>query len=229
MTSISRHVAVGAATLLALPLVCAALPALGHGAEDTKTASQIFADASAAMEQISSFHVVGSVQSQGTTVTVNLSLGHGKGGGTIGLPGVTMDMVLGGGFVYIKADKQSWLKLTGSKSTAALVAGRWIKASVTSSDFGDFAQLADSKQFITGLKSQGALTRLPGTYTWDGHKSVVIEDSTHSELYIADTGTPYMLYLESPSKGKSGSITFADFGDAPIPAVPEKSITLPGV
>jgi hypothetical protein len=56
---------------------------------------------------------------------------------------------------------------------------------------------------------------------------VVLEDATGDKLYIADTGTPYM--LAAKSSGTGGSLTFTDFGDAPMPAIPTNALSLPGM
>ena len=227
MSTLSRNFALGALALLALP--AAAVPRANVNAgEENKTAAQIWADAKAAMEQARSFHVFGHDNHQGTDVTVNLSMSPGRGGGSIQMPGVVMELVLAKGTVYIKADEKSWLKLTGSQATAELVANRWIEAPVTNADFASFAQLADSRKFIGTLTApKGHVTKLPGTATWDGRKTVVLKDATGDKLYVADTGTPYMLGAQS--SGSGGSLTFTDFGDAPMPAIPTNAISLPGM
>jgi len=226
MSTLSRSFAVGAVAVLALPLA-ATTRAPANSGEDSKTAAQIWADARAAMKHVKSFHVSGSDDQQGTVVSLNLSMSPGRGGGSIQLPGVTMELVLAAATVYIKADEKSWLKLTGSKSTAALVANRWIDAPVTNSSFSSFGELADSTKFIGGLTGQGKISRLPGTVTWDGRKTLVLVDATGSKLYIAGTGAPYMLDIQNKGSGETGSLKFTDFGDAPMPAVPTHAFSLP--
>lgn len=226
MSTLSRNFAVGAVALLALPLA-GLTRAPVNGGEESRTAAQVWADARRAMEHAKSFHVLGHETQGGTAISLNLSMSPGRGGGSIQLPGVTMEMVLAAGTVYIKADEKSWLKLTGSKATAGLVANRWIEAPVTNSDFSNFGQLADSRKFIGGLTGQGKISKLSGTTTWEGQKAVVLVDATGNKLYIADTGAPYMLAIQDQGKGRTGSLKFTDFGDAPIPAVPTNAISLP--
>ena len=233
MRTLSRNFAVGAIALLALPMSAITRGPVNateavNAAEDSKTAAQVWADAKAAMVQARSFHVLGHDDQQGTDVTVNLSMSPGRGGGSIQEPGVVMELVLAKGIVYVKADEKSWFKLTHSQSTAELVANRWIEAPVTNADFASFAQLADSTKFLGTITApKGQITKLPGTSTWDGRKAVVLEDATGDKLYIADTGTPYM--LAAKSSGTGGSLTFTDFGDAPMPAVPTNALSLPGM
>ena len=180
------------------------------------------------MVQAKSFHVLGHDHQGATSISINVSMSPGRGGGSIEEPGVVMQLVLAKGAVYIKADEKSWLKLTGSQTTAQLVANRWIEAPVTNSDFSSFAELADSRKFIGSLTGQGHISKLAGTTSWDGHTTVVLVDATGSKLYIADTGAPYMLDVQDQASAGGGSLRFTDFGTAPMPAVPTNAIKLPG-
>ncbi|MGO9660222.1 MAG: hypothetical protein ACLP7F_17940 [Acidimicrobiales bacterium] len=227
MNKLSRNFAVGAIALLALP-AAAVTRAPFRAGEENKTAAQIWADARAAMEHAKSFHVIGHVDQAGTKITVNLSMSPGRGGGSIQMPGVVMELVLAKGTVYIKADEKSWFKLTGSQSTAELVANRWIEAPVTNADFSSFAELADSRTFIGSFTAQGSISKLPGTTTWEGRQTVVLVDSSGSRVYIAATGTPYLLDVQAQGSAGAGSLKFTDFGDAPLPTVPTNALSLPG-
>jgi hypothetical protein len=181
------------------------------------------------MEGVKSFHVLGHDDEKGTVVSLNLSMSPGRGGGSIQMPGVTMELVLAAGTVYIKADEKSWLKLTGSQTTAELVANRWIKAPVTNSDFSSIAELADSRKFIGTLSPPGKISRLPGTTTLYGRKTLVLVTSAGNKVYIAGTGTPYLLAaIQDQASDEQGFLRFTDFGDAPMPAVPTNAISLPG-
>ncbi|MGH9105243.1 MAG: hypothetical protein ACRDZX_05285 [Acidimicrobiales bacterium] len=221
--------ALGFAVLLAVPLASAAKAPLSgaKGTEGTKGAAQILVDARGAMDHLKDFHVLGKANEGTTAVKLNVTMSPHGGGGTIGLPGVTMQIVVASKSVYIKADQKSWLKLTGSKATAQLVANRWIKAARSNPDFADFAKLAVSTSFIAQLTTGGALSKLPGTSSWQGRKAVVLADGKGGRLYVADTGAPYMLHLQGSHGETSGSMSFSDFGDAPMPSVPTHVITLP--
>src|SRR5438552_16280947 len=70
--------------------------------EEKKTATLIFDDAKAAVRQASSFHMAGQVVDQGLTLDENLS--PARGGGQVTVKGATMQIVVGGGEAYIKAD-----------------------------------------------------------------------------------------------------------------------------
>ncbi len=195
--------------------------------EHTKPAARIFADAVAAMKRAKSFHVTGHLDAGGTKELLNLSMSPSGGGGSVGLPGVTMQIIVMGTSVYIKADEKSWLDLTHSQSTAALVAGRWIKAKRSNPDFRDFVNLTVSTSFIGQVTSGPAtFSKLPATKVFDGRPAVVLTDNRGGKLYVADTGPAYFLYLQGSGQGSSGTMTFTDFGRAPMPAAPANAIPL---
>jgi hypothetical protein len=215
----------GVVALLALPFMSAAHVPINSTVEG-ETATQIAKASVAAMKKATSFHVNGQVKDQGTEA-FNLSLSKTGGGGSVSVNGATLQVVVAKGTLYIKADEKSWLKLTGSSATAELVANKWIKVPATNADFKDFADLTITKdftsQFLTGL---GTVSLVPGTTTFHGHEAVVLTDPQGDKLYVAATGTPYILRIQA--KGAGGELTFSDFGDAPLPAVPTNAITLPG-
>lgn len=227
MTKRTSNLALGLIALLAAPL--AAVTGVASGNEQAKPAAQILADSKKAMLGTKNFHVVGSINEGGQLTSLNLTISPNGGGGSIGLPGVTMEIVVAAHNVYVKADEKSWQKLTGSTSTAELVANRWIEAPASNADFSDFAQLTNSKAFIGQLTSgQAHLAKLPVTTKWAGHKSVILTDGEGGRLYVADGAPAYMLHVQGGTGGGSGYMTFSDFGTAPMPTIPVNAITLPG-
>jgi hypothetical protein len=222
-----RYAALTAVLFLAVPLA-SATPAGAVATEQSKPAAHIVADAEKAMMGAKSFHVRGYIDQGGEAISLNLSMSPNGGGGTVQLPGVTMQLVVAAQKVYVKADEKSWLKLTGSKSTAELVANRWIEAPASNADFANFAQLADSKTFMAQLTSGNAkFSKVPATANWGGHKALVLKDNKGDRLYVADATKPYMLHLQGGGGGSSGYLTFSDFGTAPMPSVPANAISFP--
>jgi hypothetical protein len=228
MSTFRQKIAFGVLALAAVPFLTGArLP--NHfvpAATSNMSANQLIAAAEVAMKNATSFHVQGTVHDQGTE-SFNLSLSRTGGGGSVTVNGATLQIVVAKNTLYIKADEESWYRLTNSKSTAQLVANRWIKVPASSANFADFADLTIvkdfSSQFLTGV---GKVSKLPGTVMFNGHKAFVITDSQADKLYIAATGTPYVLRVQG--HGNTGSLTFTEFGDAAMPATPTNAIPLPG-
>ena len=219
--------ALGLVVFLAAPLAAASSSSSLSG-EGAKPAAQIVADSEKVMLGAKNFHVRGYIDQGGEAISLNLSMSSSGGGGSVQLPGVTMQIVVASQKVYVKADEKSWLKLTGSKSTAELVANRWIEAPASNPDFANFAQLADSKTFMSQLTSgKPTFSKSPMTANWAGHKAIILKDNQGDRLYVVDGTRPYMLHLQGGSSGSSGYMTFSDFGTAPMPAVPANAISFP--
>ncbi len=135
--------------LLSVPFANAAR--VGNTTEQGKTARQVIVASETAMKDVKSFHVVGMVGSKSAATSFSLSLSATGGGGEVSVPGATLKLVVAAGTVYIKANEASWLKLTGSRSTAQLVANRWIKAPASNADFSSFAALTITTDFVAGF------------------------------------------------------------------------------
>jgi hypothetical protein len=210
--------------LLAVPFANGARPAPEQG----RNASQVLADSETAMKEVKSFEVIGTVGGKGTASSFSLSLSATGGGGEISVPGATLEIVVAEGTVYIRANEASWLKLTGSQTTAQAVADHWIKAPVTNSDFSSFADLALSTDFVTEFFPGAAthMSKLSGTVTVHSKKTIELNDPEGDGLYIAALGPPYTLYVQG--KNLQDLLTFSHFGDAHLPAVPNNAVTLPG-
>lgn len=217
-------------SVAALAAGAAACGGAASNGEEAKSATQVLADAKAAMGRASSFHVSGRFSQQGSAISVDLNLSPQRGGGTVTVSGATLNVVVAGGTIYLKADQRSWQKLTNSTSEAQLLAGRWIKAPTSSPDFSELASVADEKQLLGGITPEGSMTKRPGTTDWNGQPTVVLADSTGSTIYVAATGPPYILYARNTSKsqGGQGSVTVDQYGSAAVPAVPTGAISLPG-
>ena len=212
--------------LLAVPFANGA--GVGNAIAPGETAAQVVAGSETAMKDVKSFHVVGKVGSKSTASSFSLSLSANGGGGDISVPGATLRIVVAAGTVYIRANEASWLKLTGSKATAQLVANRWIKAPASNADFSNFAALTITTDFVAQFFPGAGthISKAPGTVTWRGEKAVLLTDPQGDRLYVAATGAPYILSVEG--KSSQDSLTFSDFGDAHLPAVPTNAISLPG-
>jgi hypothetical protein len=213
----------GLVALLAVPFAHDARPAPEQG----KNASQVVVDSETAMKDVKSFEVVGTVGGKGTASSFTLNLSGTGGGGEISVPGANLEIVVAGGTVYVKANEASWLKLTGSQTTAQTVANHWIKAPASNSDFSNFADLTISRDFVTEFfPGAGAhMSEQSGSVTVHSKKTIVLTDPAGDSLYVAALGAPYMLYIQG--KNLEDLLTFSHFGDAQLPAVPKNATALP--
>ena len=113
--------------VLAVVVFLSACGGGSHGnGEATKPASQVLSDVEQASAAASSARISGNVTSNGTQIQLQVVDGHNRGGGTIGVNGVTFQTVLSGQEVYLKADVVTWTKSVNA-SVAQLLANRWLE------------------------------------------------------------------------------------------------------
>lgn len=221
------RLAVVAATGVSLLGACGGGSASGNG-EASKPADQILKDAQAATGSASTVHITGSINTGGTPVQLDVVADHTRGGGVISENGMVFDTVLLDKTVYLKADAQTWTKAANA-SVARMLANKWLKTTANNQNFNEFATLLDISKLVSNLTASGKLVK-GSTTVVDGVKVVPITDtgSDGGTLYVALTGTPYIVAVRGPTAG-SGSIHFGSYNSAKVPAAPANAIDLSGL
>src|SRR3954465_8639981 len=120
----------------------------GNGEED-KTAGRILGDARAAATGAGSVHVTGTILDSGTRLKLDLRAGDRPGSGPITFRGSPIRVVRIGKTLYIRAPKSFYTATGAGSATAALLAGKWLKASATQKDFAQLAQLTRLDDLLT--------------------------------------------------------------------------------
>jgi hypothetical protein len=224
-----RRRTLAAAALLCVPL---ALAACGGGATQSAatpngvqalTAQQILARSTAAAKGASSVHVTGS---EGGT-RLDLRVGHDVATGTVSQGGLTAQVLRVGGTTYLKGDAAFW-DATAGAGTGESLAGRWVVADTSSQDtsgmasFTDIGRLVDLVLAPTGTLSKTSVT------TVDGQQVVgVVDSSDSSTLYVALTGPPYPVTIQTP--GATDPPTFSDWNQPiPLETPPPDQVVTPG-
>jgi hypothetical protein len=219
-----------------LALVLAAVALAGCGSskkeakpngEASKPPTRVLADAKAAATSASSVHVSGRLVSNGTPVTLDVTMVHGKGAkGSASINGLSFDAVRIGDTVYIHGSDEFYKQYAGA-AVAQLLHDRWIKTSTNQPQFRSFAPLTDIGALLTRVsKSHGKLVN-DGTTTYKGQQVVAIRDSSDgSKLYVAATGKPYPVALVGGKKGQTGTIAFDDWNKAASLTAPKSAIDI---
>jgi len=220
-----------------LALVLAALVLAGCGSsgkkaekpngEASKPPARVLADAKAAATSASSVHVSGHLVSNGTPVTLDLTMVRGKGAkGSASINGLDFDAVRIGDTVYIHGSDDFYKQYAGA-AVAQLLHDRWIKASTNQPQFRTFAPLTDVGALLTEVsKNHGKLVN-DGATTYRGQQVVAIRDtSDNSKLYVAGTGKPYPVALVGGKKGQTGTIAFDDWNKATSLSAPKNAIDI---
>jgi hypothetical protein len=223
------------ALALALVLTAALLVSCGGSkqeqarpnGEQSKPADQVFADAKSAATSASSARVSGSLVSNGTPFTLDVSTARGKGAeGSASVNGLQFDFVKIGDTVYIKGS-DAFYQHFGGAAIAQLIHGKWVKASATNAQFHSFVGLASMAGLFATIGSNHGRLVNDGQRTYQGQPVVVIRDtSDDSKLYVAATGKPYPVALAGGSKKQSGRITFADWNKPVSLKAPEDAIDI---
>jgi hypothetical protein len=180
----------------------------------SKPAAQILATAKAALGSAKSVRLEGTLTRSGSTYTVDIVLGPGRGKGTMtgpiaGLKRASFDFIAFGSKVYIRSSTL-WRHYGGV--AGELLDHRWVATSDKKMWGG--ARISTKSFFntlgpMTGPASKGAAT------TINGQPSIPVTFG-NSTVYVATTGTPYPLRLvPSSSKVGSGEINFLDY-NAPL-------------
>jgi hypothetical protein len=215
----------GPAAVLVLTGALAACGGSSSNGEADKTPTEILTDGKKAALDAGSVHVSGSITDQGTTIGVDLRIGKDAGAGTMTLRGSKIDLVRVGDTVYIRAPASFYTSLGAGQGVGQLLDGKWLKASATSKEFADLAQLTAIGAFTKqALKPDGTVTKGSET-TVDGQKVIELKSSKGGSLYVATTGKPYPVELKGSGTSK-GTITFSDWGASVKAQAPAKSIDL---
>jgi hypothetical protein len=235
MSTRSRRARVvgAAAVLLAMGAglaACSSSSTVGSpsSGEGSKSATQILTDAKNATAGANSVRISGTVTSGGKATTLDVVAGRHGGGGTIGVEGATLHVVVAGGTIYLKADAATWTKLTGSQTIGQLFGGRWLKTSASSADFSEFGKLVSPSGIVSQFKPKGTVHKGEQTTTARGQAAITLKDSAGNRgtLYVATTGKPYILQITGGSSADHGTITFDDYNTATVPPAPSGAIDL---
>jgi hypothetical protein len=195
--------------------------------EASKPPGRVLADAQAAASSASSAHVSGSLESNGTPITLDLSTARGKGAtGSMSTNGLKFNLVRIGDTLYIKGSDAFYKRFAGP-GIAQLIRGKWLKASITKGRFRSLAPLTDVGLLLGKISANHGKLVNVGKTTYKGDQVVAIRDtSDNSRLYVAATGRPYPVAIVGGRKGQSGTITFDDWNKSVSLSAPSDAIDI---
>ena len=218
-----RRTGIGAALGTAVALVIAGCGgSSGGGAADNgvaaKSADQIVAQATRAIDAVHSVRVSGNVGSghgQGA-IHLDLHLVEGTGAtGSMSENGLAFKLITVNDNAYVDGSPDFWKQFGGS-AAVQLLQGRWLRAPADHGPFASFASLTDLHKLVSGLLTgHGALTK-GATSTIDGQKVIALTDKTNQgTLYVATTGPPYPIQISGGGTSGAGKLDFSAF-DRPV-------------
>jgi hypothetical protein len=195
--------------------------------EASKPAAQVLADAEAAAGGASSTHISGRVVSNGTTVTLDLSLVRGKGAkGSLSAGGLSLYLVRIGATTYIRGSDAFYRRFAGP-AAARLLHGKWLKAPATDGRLRSLVPLTSIASLLARVGAHRGALANKGAVTYRGQRVVEIRDpSDGSTLYVAASGTPYPVAIVGGRKGPAGAIAFDRWNQPVSLSAPPQAIDL---
>lgn len=169
------------------------------------TADEILAKSTEALNKATSYRVTGSAEEEGTKATIDLTVAGKNVKGTIKAEGMEIEVVQVDGQTFLKADAL-WESLLGAfvqdkaQLNLALTAikGKYVKAPADDDSLSSFIPKPEEllKPEGGGAFTKGAVT------TIDGKSVITLTDTKGNKLYVANTGEPYPVRLESANGDK---------------------------
>jgi hypothetical protein len=187
--------------------------------------AQVFAAVAAAQ----SFHVVGSGKDQDLPYSIDVHFGNGGGSGYFSQGSARFDLAGHGQDTYVKTTAANWKATIGTKQNAyelaLTLAPHWVRVPTTKQDFAQLLDYVDKDHFVTSYRESAASQSGPfakgGTATVNGTPAVIYTDTKdNSKIYIAASGAPLLLKVESSASDGGGGLTITDYNKPFSPTLP---------
>jgi len=206
-----------ALTFTAVSAICAMAAGCGGGGDPLAglSAKQVLSKAVSDLKSAPSFHIAGTVNQDGG-IHIDLAYKHGTGcEGTLGISGKgSVYLLVIGGTAWFKPDQAFWESSAGSSASSviAVIGGRYLTDSTSSSNVSGLAQLCDANSLASSFTSPKDIVK--GTTSMiNGERSLALRDPAKSAvMYVTDTGSPQILRVTGTQPGSVGRVDFTGYG-----------------
>jgi hypothetical protein len=190
----------------------------GNGVTEMKLNDLIKAT-SRALANARSVRVTGDVGTGSDAVKIDVRITHGQGAtGTATFPGgASMGVLRLSNTVYLHGTAANWRQF-GAGEAATMLAGKWVKLPADTPDLRDLLDFTELSGLAKLFTPDEGTPNLPGhwpTAVVRGQQAVRIGDPKDGAVYIATTGNPYPLRLETTQGADKGTIDLAEY-DKPV-------------
>jgi hypothetical protein len=195
---------------------------------DSDFVSKVFAAVGAAQ----SFHVVGSGKDQNVQYSLDVHFGADGGSGFFTQGSARFDLAGHGSDTYVKTTAANWKATIGNKPNAeqlaTTLAPHWVRVPTAQPDFAQLLDYVNKDHFVQSYKTSAASQSGPftkgGTATVSGTSATVYTDTKDgSKIYVAASGAPLLLKVDSAPGDGGGGLTISDYNKPFSPAVPQSS------
>src|SRR5579883_729189 len=158
MTRMNKHAlgtaggALGAACIFALLATAPPAGAAGNGIS-AKPAGQIIRQAISTTKSVKSLTLTGQLVSGGQNISLDVSLGQGRGSGTVSLGANTLDLVEVNNTLYFKGNAAFIQEFAGNTPGASALAGRWIAVPANNPQIAQLSQFVNASALFNGAFS----------------------------------------------------------------------------
>jgi hypothetical protein len=182
------------------------------------SADEILEEAKNAATAADSVRISGEVVDDGSTIVIDMQYSGDGSSGTIGTDGATLELLrVGTDQYYMKADADTWEQLTGEAASGEIFADRYVRIPGEDESLGDLTSFLDFESFVQeALNPDGAIEK-GETAEVNGVQAIGLVDQDSEDggtLWVALTGEPYPLRIESPDGSGEGAVDFLDWGEA---------------
>ena len=205
----------------------------GHqNGEAQRTATQIIADAVAALSHVSSFHLQGG--GTGLVATGDLAI-PGRMHLTMSQNGGTIEFISIGGVQYFNANRAFWTKQGAAPTAVTILAGRWVKRTQAGGlgSLSVFSALTSAATVGHCLVEEHLGTvSVAGTGSVNGQPAVILDDhgdvpgSAPGQLYVATTGPPLPLRAVQTGPRMPGGTPDARCGETSVSTGGPSDVTI---
>ncbi|WP_305790160.1 hypothetical protein [Symbioplanes lichenis] len=174
----------------------------------------ILTKAKAALREAGSYRLKGTVVQDKQPMKMDFKVDGKNLAGEMSFDKATVELLAVGGKQYIRPDEAFWTMTAGDakqgKALAKLIGDRWVIVPKDEKDLGSLFAPANVEELLEpdGKVSKGDAKDVAGTPAI----GLVTSGSDGGTMYVATTGEPYPLRIES-DKASEGAIDFSDFGE----------------
>jgi hypothetical protein len=183
--------------------------------------NQILTTALNAMRAATSVTISGGIRQGGQTLVLNVTVStSGMGRGTVSINGQVVNVASTGTTVYLKASSAFWRSNGVPASALNQLSGRWISLSLSDPGASSISSALNIGNFINQLpKSSDVGTSLVKVAKGflNGQPVVRLKATNPQKLndngviYVATTGTPYVVRIAGSSGSSLGVINFSHY------------------
>jgi hypothetical protein len=195
-----------------------------------KSPEEILKAAKSAFATATSVRVKGDMKQASETITMDLHLGRDGSEGTVKAPvggkSITISLIGVDGKFFMKSPAL-W-RSVGGAAAGNLIGDRWVLVPPKNAkDFAELQQMTDLRKFAEEvLRTDGKPITKGEPTVVDGKPAIPLIDNG-AKMYIATTGSPYPLKIESDEPAKDGKgIDFSDYNAPHTVTAPTDALDL---